>query len=147
SDRDQTALITRLPVGPAGSVIRCAVSERQPNLRAASKRKEHRPLCATWKIKLAWQDANDRAHVAVDGNAFPQQRGISAEAPLPKPVADQRDRQTAGRFFIGSQCPAQQRCHSEGLEESGCHPCGTHTLGIAATRKVGGARGKGSEAR
>src|SRR5206468_7074593 len=124
SDHDQTALIARLPVQPASPVILRAKRQRQPNLGAARKREIRRPLCAARKIKLRWKDANDRALVAIDGNALAQQRRITAEAPLPKSVADQRDPGSAWSFFVGSECPAQQRCHAERLEEPGCHSRG-----------------------
>ena len=62
-------------------------------------------------------------------------------------MADQRDPGSARSFFVGSECPAQQRCHAERLEEPGCHSRGADALRIASVRKVGGARGKGSELR
>src|SRR5439155_24612590 len=147
SNRDQTALLARLPVGPASSVIRRAKSQRQPNLGPAGKREIRRPLGAARKIKLRRKDANDRAFVSIDGNALAQQRRITAEAPLPKSMTDQRDWRSAGRFLVWSQCPAQQRCHAEGLEESGGHSGGTDAFRIAPVHKVGGPRSKDREFR
>src|SRR5205809_7215179 len=102
SNHDQTALIARLPIGPASAVILRAKRQSQPNLGAARKREIRRPLCAARKIKLRRKDANDRALVAIDGNALAQQRGITAEMPLPKSVADQRNRRSTVDLFIGS---------------------------------------------
>ena len=65
--------------------------------------------------------------------------------PLPKSVADQRNRRSTLHLFIGSQCPPQQRCHAKRLEEPGGYSRGTDALRIASVCEVGSTGGKGSE--
>src|SRR5258708_5357621 len=122
-----------------------AKSQRQPNLGAASERKKFRPLCSTRKIKLRWKDANDCALVAINGNVLANQRGITAEAPLPKSVTDQRDRRSAGRVLFGSQGPPQQRYHPKRLKEPVRYTSGAEALRVASVCEVGGAWRKGSD--